>query len=219
VRNGPSTDQDRWEEDAGINTFTLAVCIAALVAGAPYLQPGARELALAVADYWNARLEDWTTVRDTPLARHYGISGYYVRVAPRKRSMTAARWIVRCPSRTGAGSRPAAAAQIGVDFLQLVRFGLRRPDDPLIVASVHLADNLLKIDTPYGPCWHRYNDDGYGEHDDGSAYDGTGRGRAWPLSAGERGHYEVACGNDPLPLILAMARMPLPVACCRSRLG
>ena len=34
VRQGPVSDQDRWEEDAGLNTFTLAVCIAALVAGA-----------------------------------------------------------------------------------------------------------------------------------------------------------------------------------------
>ena len=90
-----------------------------------------------------------------------------------------------------------AAAQFGVDFLQLVRFGLRSCDDPLIVGSVRLADALLKIDTPNGPCWHRYLDDGYGEHDDGSAYDGVGRGRAWPLLTGERAHYEIVCGNDP----------------------
>ena len=54
-----------------------------------------------------------------------------------------------------------------------------------------VADALLKVDTPSGPCWHRYNDDGYGEHDDGSAFDGTGRGRPWPLLTGERGHYEL----------------------------
>ncbi len=103
-----------------------------------------------------------------------------------------------------------ASAQIGVDFLQLVRFGLRRADDPLIAATVRLADMLLKVDTPDGPVWHRYNDDGYGEHDDGSAFDGTGRGRAWPLLTGERGHYELAAGRDPLPLLLAMVRMASP---------
>ena len=71
VCNGPASDQDRWEEDAGINTFTLAACIAALVCGARYLEPEARELALAVADYWNASLEDWTAVTGTPLCgRH-----------------------------------------------------------------------------------------------------------------------------------------------------
>ena len=36
---------------------------------------------------------------------------------------------------------------------------------------------------------------------------GTGRGRAWPLLTGERGHYELSCGRDPLPFLLAMTRM------------
>ncbi len=211
VCNGPASDQDRWEEDAGINTFTLGVCIAALVAGAPYLPVGARELALAIADFWNSRLEEWTSVKDTPLSRHYGIPGYYVRVAPREavgdrgaldRTLPVKNWAL--------DPGLPAAAQIGLDFLQLVRFGLRRPDDPLIVASVQLADAVLRVETPSGPCWHRYNDDGYGEHDDGSEYDGTGRGRAWPLLTGERGHYEVARGADALPYILAMARMASP---------
>ena len=82
VRHGPASDQDRWEESAGLNTFTLAACIAALVAGAEYLEPDARDLALDFADYWNSRLEDWTAVHDTPLARQFAIPGYYVRVAP-----------------------------------------------------------------------------------------------------------------------------------------
>ncbi|MGH7618378.1 MAG: glucan 1,4-alpha-glucosidase, partial [Gemmatimonadaceae bacterium] len=42
----------------------------------------------------------------------------------------------------------------------------------------------------------RYNDDGYGEHADGAAFDGTGIGRGWPLLAGERGHFELARGNS-----------------------
>ena len=67
-----------------------------------------------------------------------------------------------------------------------------------------------QVQTPAGPCWHRYNEDGYGEHYDGSAYDGTGRGRAWPLLTGERGHYELCAGRDPLPFLEAMARMASP---------
>jgi glucoamylase len=211
VRNGPASDQDRWEESAGLNTFTLAACIAALVSGAQYLPADARELALYFADYWNSRLEDWTAVRDTPLARQFGIPGYYVRVAPSQaindrgalNRVLAIRNQVLDPGLS-------AAAQFGVDFLQLVRFGLRRSDDPLVLGSVRLADALLKVDTPYGPCWRRYYDDGYGEHDDGGAYDGVGRGRAWPLLTGERGHYEIACGRDPLPFMEAMARMASP---------
>src|SRR5207253_763540 len=43
--------------------------------------------------------------------------------------------------------------------------------------------------------WHRYNGDGYGEHEDGAPFDGTGVGRAWPLLTGERAHYELAAGR------------------------
>lgn len=211
VCNGPASDQDRWEEDAGINTFTLAACIAALVCGAPHLDPAARELALAVADYWNASLDAWTAVTNTPLCGRQALPGYYVRVAPKDavRDRGALQRVLPVKNQAVDPGLPAFA-QIGVDFLQLVRFGLRRPDDPLITGSVRLADMLLKVDTPTGPSWHRYNDDGYGEHDDGSAFDGTGRGRAWPLLTGERGHYEVAAGRDPLPLLLAMVRMASP---------
>jgi glucoamylase len=210
VRYGPATEQDRWEEDAGLNTFTLAVCISALVAGASYLPADGRELALAFADYWNARLEQWTSVvGDLPLARLYGVPGYYVRVTPDQSISgdgSAKLTVVPIRNLQQDPDLPASS-QVAVDFLQLVRFGLRRADDPLIVASVKVADALLKVDTPSGPCWHRYNEDGYGEHDDGSAYDGTGRGRAWPLLTGERGHYELCAGRDPLPYIVAMTRM------------
>jgi glucoamylase len=209
VRTGPVSDQDRWEEDSGLNTFTLAVCIAALVAGAPFLPADARDLALAFADYWNARLESWTAVTDTPLARRYGVPGYYVRVAP-PQALTdrccPADLVLTIKNRA-TDPRLPVSEQIGVDFLQLVRFGLRPPDDPLIAGSVRLADAMLKVDTPSGPAWYRYRGDGYGEHEDGSAYDGTGRGRAWPLLTGERGHYEIAAGRDPLPLLTAMVRM------------
>jgi glucoamylase len=69
----------------------------------------------------------------------------------------------------------------------------------------------LKTETPSGPVWHRYNDDGYGEHDDGSAFDGTGRGRGWPLLTGERGHYALSAGQDVLPWIEAMMAMGSPL--------
>jgi len=208
VRYGPASQQDRWEEDAGLNTFTLAVCIAALVAGAPYLPEDGRQLALAVADYWNAQLENWTAVGpEVPLARLYGVPGYYVRVTPPQALLDRGANTVLPIQNLQKDPGLPASAQVGVDFLQLVRFGLRRADDPLILATVKVADALLKVDTPTGPCWHRYNDDGYGEHDDGSAYDGTGRGRAWPLLTGERGHYELCCERDALPYLVAMARM------------
>jgi glucoamylase len=52
------------------------------------------------------------------------------------------------------------------------------------------------VETPGGPSWHRYNGDGYGEHEDGSPFDGTGIGRLWPLLTAERAHYELAAGRE-----------------------
>lgn len=47
----------------------------------------------------------------------------------------------------------------------------------------------------YGPCWDRYNNDDYGDDENGNPYKGHGISRAWPLLTGERGHYEIAAGN------------------------
>jgi glucoamylase len=208
---GPSSPQDRWEENAGINTFTLSVCIAALVAGAEFLPQPAKDSALALADFWNDRIEPWTAVRGTPLARRLGVEGYYIRVAPSDvlGDPASFRSVLTLKNRRQNAAVPADE-EVSIDFLQLVRFGLRSANDPLIRDSIAVADALLKVDTPAGPAWHRYNGDGYGEHNDGRPFDGTGRGRAWPLLTGERGHYELIAGNDPTPYLKAMAAMAGP---------
>jgi glucoamylase len=206
--HGPASDQDRWEEDAGVNTFTLAACIAALVGGAIFLDESERTLILRLADYWNANIENWTVAHDTALARAHQVPGYYVRVSPVQTLQDASALARVLPIKNRLTDLEIAASeQLGVDFLQLVRFGLRPADDPLITATLQVTDALLKVDTPSGPTWHRYNGDGYGEHNDGNAFDGTGSGRAWPLLTGERGHYELAAGADPLPYLYAMANM------------
>lgn len=208
ARHGPASDQDRWEEDSGVNAFTLAVCIAALVSGAQFLAEDSREIALALADYWNAHIEDWTVVRNTPLQLQFQVRGYYVRVAPVQMLADdkAMNDVLQIKNRVRDPGLPASE-QIGTDFLQLVRFGLRCADDPLICDSLKVVDGLLKVETPSGPCWHRYNSDGYGEHRDGHAFNGTGRGRLWPLLTGERGHYALLAGENPLPYLQTMLAM------------
>jgi glucoamylase len=208
LREGPTTGQDRWEEDAGVNPFTLAVVIAALIEGAEFLGGKAGACAQMVADYWNARLEDWTFVRDTELARVHGVRGYYLRIAPEDilvQDGAKDEW-VQIKNRAHDPHLPASE-QVATDFLQLVRFGLRTADDPHIVDSVKVMDAVLRCDTPNGPVWHRYNGDGYGEHADGSPFDGTGIGRGWPLLVGERGHYALLAGEDVRPYLQTMTAM------------
>ncbi len=208
ARHGPATEQDRWEENAGINAFTRGTCIAALVCGARFLEEPARGFALRLADDWNSRIEDWTTVRGTALGRAHGVGGYYVRTAPPPGSSgsRALDHILPIKNRACDPGIPAEE-QIATDFLQLVRLGLRDASDPLIVDTVKLVDRTLRVDTPSGPVWHRYTGDGYGEQPDGSPFNGAGQGRGWPLLTGERGHYELAAGRDPLPYLRAMSAM------------
>ena len=98
-------------------------------------------------------------------------------------------------------------------FLELVRYGIRKPGDPLIEDSLRgHRSQVCKVETPCGPCWRRYNHDGYGQRDDGGPYLGWGRGRAWPLLTGERGHYELAAGRDRAALL------PGPGTICRHGL-
>jgi glucoamylase len=91
-----------------------------------------------------------------------------------------------------------------------VRYGIRAADDPTVVDSLKVVDAVLKIDTPAGPCWHRYNHDGYGQSEDGGPFQGWGRGRAWPLLTGERAHYELALGRDVSDYVGAMERFASP---------
>lgn len=201
VRNGPVTGQDRWEEDGGYSPFTLAVEIAALLVAAD-LADGIAAPKLATylretADTWNGLIEQWTYATDTPLARQVGVDGYYVRIAPPETADAASpiSGFVPIKNRPPQASCEKASLVVSPDALALVRLGLRAPDDPRILNTVQVIDALLKVDFPAGPCWHRYNDDGYGEHEDGRPFDGTGIGRAWPLLTGERAHYELAAGN------------------------
>jgi glucoamylase len=201
VQNGPVTPQDRWEEDPGYSPFTLAVEIAALLAAADLAEasgePGIASYLRETADSWNDNVERWTYVTGTDLAQKCGVSGYYVRISPPETSDAAspAGGFVAIKNRPPEQGQEASSQIVSPDALALVRFGLRAADDPRILDTLRVIDALLKVDTPFGEAWHRYNEDGYGEHADGSPFDGTGIGRAWPLITGERAHYEVAAGN------------------------
>jgi len=211
TRMGPVTDQDRWEENRGINAFTVAMTIAALVAGTAFLTGDEKEAAFELADFWNSRIEQWLYAQGTSLAKQVGVDGHYMRTAPPEALFDPeARHHLLPLKNRGDEPAPSADAQISTDFLQLVRWGLRPADHACVQSSIAVVDALLRVDTPSGAVWRRYNGDGYGEHADGREFDGTGTGRAWPLLTGERGHYELLAGNDPLPFLRAMSAMTGP---------
>jgi len=202
IRTGPSSDQDRWEENPGVSTFTVAVAVAALVGAASWLPDDERTQVLAIADEWCERVDEWCYVTDTDLTRHLAIDGYYVRLAP---PFTDGAQTGQIPLRNRMGEDILASALVSMDFSYLVRLGLRQATDPRITDTIAVADHVLKVATPSGDVYLRYNEDGYGEHLNGSPFDGSGIGRPWPILTGERGHLALQRGDDPTPYIQTMA--------------
>jgi len=209
VRNAPVTHQERWEENSGYSPSTLAAVIGGLICAAEIARDHqAAELGEfyeQYADWIELHLEDWTVTNDGVLLPE--VKRHYMRIRPPENGEAIDR---EGPGTEllHLGNRPAgtpyefeARQIIDGGFLELVRYGIRRADDPLIVDSVKVVDAVLKRDLPQGPCWLRYNWDGYGQAADGGPYRGTGQGRPWPLLTGERAHYELAAGRDIADLI------------------
>ncbi len=215
VRNGPATEQERWEEEAGYSPSTIAAEIAALTCAAWFAdRHGERTDAvryLAVAEAFADGVERWCAT-ERGIGDH-DETPYYVRVS-------ADGDPDRPSERTLANGGPTLDERAIVDagFLELVRLGIKPWDDEIVRNSLVEVDETIRVETPHGPAWYRYNGDGYGEQTIGDP-DGpgapwslthAGRGRLWPIFTGERGEYELranesAADLEPTVLLEAMA--------------
>jgi len=213
IRKGPATPQERWEEAGGYSPSTLAVNIAALICAAEFLESrddkASADFVRGYADFLESHIEKWTVTNSGTVVP--GITRHYIRINPAVSREGAqgdedpdSGELVLANQRPGARATYPAKEIVDAGFLELVRFGVRKPNDPLIEDSLKVVDALLKVDTPKGPCWRRYNHDGYGQRDDGSSFLGWGVGRPWPLLAGERATYELAAGRDIDPYLSAI---------------
>jgi glucoamylase len=212
IRHGPATPQERWEENSGYSPSTLAANIAGLICAAAFARSrGLEDTARHIedyADFLETHIERWTVTTQGSLVP--GLPRHYIRLHPVDINDPApdedanhGRIAIR-NRQPGTPFEFPAKDVVDGGFLELVRYGIRKPDDPIIVDTVKVIDAVLKVDTPLGPCWRRYNHDGYGQRPDGGPFEGWGRGRAWPLLTGERGHYELAAGRPVQPYLRAM---------------
>jgi glucoamylase len=212
VRHGPVTPQERWEEVSGYSPSTLASNIAALICAACFARErgdaAAAKYLEEYADFLECHIERWTVTTEGTLLP--GVARHYIRILPESADNPHPEEDPNLGNISIANLAPGApnvfSAKEVVDagFLELVRHGIRSASDPIIVDSLKVVDAVLKVETPSGPCWRRYNHDGYGQRQDGGPFVGWGQGRAWPLLTGERGHYELAAGHDTKPFVRAM---------------
>jgi glucoamylase len=212
IRQGPATPQERWEENSGYSPSTLAVNIAALICAADFARRH-KDTKTAVfleeyADFLESHVESWTATAHGSLV--LDIPRHFIRILPADcqepypcEDPNTGSLILHNQPPGGQFEFPAREI-VDAGFLELVRYGIRNAGDPLIEDSLRVVDAVLKVETPFGPCWRRYNHDGYGQRPDGGPYNGWGRGRAWPLLTGERAHYELAAGRDVKRHIKAM---------------
>jgi glucan 1,4-alpha-glucosidase len=191
VKTGPKTPQERWEEKPGYSPSTIAAEIAGLVCAAEIARKNGDEtsanLYLKTADDWESNIEKWTATTNGK----FGDGNYYVRLTANGKPDAGEK--IELSNSSGAFLENEI---VDMGFLELVRLGIKSPDDPLIVKSLKVIDAQIKVNTPNGESFYRYNHDGYGEQPDGRRwnFDGTysGTGRLWALLAGERGQYELA---------------------------
>ncbi|HEY8563286.1 MAG TPA: glycoside hydrolase family 15 protein [Pyrinomonadaceae bacterium] len=195
AKNGPFTKQERWEEEAGYSPSTIAAEIAGLVCAAEIAKMnGDHETAkrwLAVADDWQQSVEKWTATT----TGKYGDGNHYLRLSQNGKPDSGERLELG----NGAGTFDERDI-IDAGFLELVRFGVKPADDPLIVKSLEVVDQILMVKTPHGESFYRYNHDGYGDTYDGRRWnwDATwrGNGHLWALLSGERGQFEIALNME-----------------------
>jgi glucoamylase len=191
IVKGPATEQDRWEEKPGYSPATIAAEIAGLVCAAHIarINHDGRVAAkyLERADALARDIQKQTKTSTGPHAR----SSYFIRITENDDPNDGARIEIN----SGGGTYDEREI-VDAGFLELVRLGIKPAgefDDSLAV-----VDRLLKIETPSGDGWYRYNHDAYGETNAGGNYDGrSGVGRLWTLLTGERGEYDVARGDLP----------------------
>jgi glucan 1,4-alpha-glucosidase len=200
ISHGPSFGPERWEEQGGYSPSTISAEVAGLVAAADIAKVNgdtdSANVWLGVADDWQRSVEGWTVTTNGPQATH----PYFIRLSKTGDPNAAISY--------GIGNGGPTLDQrtvIDAGFLELVRLGLTKFNDKAVTESLPVVDATIMTNTPSGPGWHRYNDDGYGDGaSDGHPWAPTGKGTGhlWPLLTEERGEYDVDSGDASTALTL-----------------
>ncbi|HZS78194.1 MAG TPA: glycoside hydrolase family 15 protein [Ktedonobacteraceae bacterium] len=199
ITHGPSTGEERWEENGGFSPSTIAAEIAGLLCASDIARVNGdtvnQNRYASYADYFQQLVANWTFTTSGPL----GSGSYFERIDDNGNpndghSITLGN---------GGGTYDERSV-VDAGFLELVRQGDLPANSPYVTLSLPVIDSTISQVVNGNRYWYRYNHDGYGEHADGSDYNGTGIGRLWPIFSGERGIYTIASGSGADSYLTAM---------------
>ncbi len=187
INHGPSTGQERWEENGGYSPSTIAAEIAGLVCAADLAlvnnDSSDESNWLSYADYWQGMVSNWTFTTDGSLGGGY----YFIRISPDGSPNDGSSISI-----ANGGGNYNQNAVVDAGFLELVRLGVLPTTSPYVTLSLPVVDATISQTINGNQYWFRYNHDGYGETSSGANYTGAGVGRLWPVLSGERGIYNIA---------------------------
>ena len=175
AENGPWSEQERWEELSGYSVYTGALEARALKI---FSKASGNEKFYRIADEFFADVVKKTYTRNGI----FGNGKYFVRISKGDAETDEKVILLK-------GERFAPKEMVSNDFLYAVFTGMMQHNDPKIVSSISVSDNVLRVDTPKGLSFYRYNHDKYG-------FDGSEPlGRLWVLLTAERGFFETIKQN------------------------
>ena len=205
---GPDTTE-RWEEQYGKSPSSIAAEIAGLLAAADIARANGDTSSAAswesTADSWRDSLAGWTFTT----SGYWGNHQYYERVSKNSNPNDTSQL---CFEEGCFYARDV----VDFGFLDLVRLGVRLPNDAAIAGSLAPSaaaldgNSTVQVAMPNGDIYfHRYEHDNYGENQTtcaGWSPNGSGHfGRLWPVLSGERGEYELANGRSVATYLQSMA--------------
>ena len=124
----PYSPQERWENQSGYSPNSIAAQISGLVCAADLARrngdDASAERWLALADAWQAKVQDWTVTTTGPLSDR----PYFLRLTKDGNPDAGTTYGI------GDGGPSAVDQRRVVDqsFLDLVRYGITAPDDPAV---------------------------------------------------------------------------------------
>ena len=212
VSRGPAFGSERWEEQSGFSPSTIAAEIAGLVAAGVIAErngdSASSRVYLATADDFARRVVQWTVTTTGP----YDAPRYFIRLSRSGDPNTAESYNL------GNGSITAdQRAVVDAGFLELTRLGVLAPDDPDVLASLDVVDDVIRVETATGTGFYRYGtapagaEDGYGDcfEPDPTSCAPSGRpwptgnagsGHFWPVLSGERAEHAIELGDSATAL-------------------